>query len=219
MTVNCYGYDFCRLSEADIEMVRNWRNSEQIKSFMHDKRHITRDGQIKWYSRINNVNNWYFVVKKDGISLGLIGLKSVDFDRKTTEPGIMMANPRHPESLVPASVGMLLLGEFGFHVLGMKRFIAHMFDDHTKALSNNDYLGAKVIDHFGDKSLHTEGSLESFSQSSLKIHKALKVVTGKSGHITLQFEKGDDSSISSFISNRFNLLSTERKKYFSLAKR
>ena len=91
----------------------------------------------------------------------------------------------------------------------------HLKRKKTPALDNE----AKVIDHFGDKSLHTEGSLESFSQSSLKIHKALKVVTGKSGHITLQFEKGDDSSISSFISNRFNLLSTERKKYFSLAKR
>ena len=72
MKISKYGIDLVRLTEEDIEMLRQWRNSPQIQQFMEYREEITAEMQKKWFDSINNVNNFYFIIHFEGQKIGLI---------------------------------------------------------------------------------------------------------------------------------------------------
>ena len=60
MIVRKYGITLRRLALEDIELVRQKRNSQEIRQVMHFKDEITPEMQLKWFESINNFENYYF---------------------------------------------------------------------------------------------------------------------------------------------------------------
>ena len=72
MIVEQYGVTYSRVTEADIELIRHWRNQPFIRDTMQFKEYITPEMQKKWFERINNKYNYYFLIEVDGNKRGLI---------------------------------------------------------------------------------------------------------------------------------------------------
>ena len=45
------------LQEDDIELVRKWRNSSSVASYMYNESVITKKEQKNWFKKINNENS------------------------------------------------------------------------------------------------------------------------------------------------------------------
>jgi hypothetical protein len=67
-----------RLKEKDIELIRQWRNSDTIRKNMLYQEIITPEKQLKWFHSINNFNNFYFIVEYKGRKVGLVNIKDVN---------------------------------------------------------------------------------------------------------------------------------------------
>jgi len=42
------------VKQEDIELIRQWRNSEEVSSYMYSTAKITKEEQEAWFERIND---------------------------------------------------------------------------------------------------------------------------------------------------------------------
>jgi UDP-4-amino-4,6-dideoxy-N-acetyl-beta-L-altrosamine N-acetyltransferase len=67
------------LTEKDLELVRNWRNSENVAPFMYNETYITEEQQIRWFQKIRADENCkYWLIEFEGKKLGLASITGID---------------------------------------------------------------------------------------------------------------------------------------------
>jgi len=66
MVLSNYDITLVRLTYDQLELVRNWRNDPKISQYMEFRDYITPEMQIKWFNKVNNRNNYYFVIEYRG---------------------------------------------------------------------------------------------------------------------------------------------------------
>jgi UDP-4-amino-4,6-dideoxy-N-acetyl-beta-L-altrosamine N-acetyltransferase len=146
MKITKYDVTLTRLTEDKIEMVRNWRNDPKIAQYMEYKEYITPEMQTAWFNKINNDNNYYFIIEFEGKEIGLVNIKNIDHEKKEGEGGIFLYDDDYLNSDLPFRAS-LCLGEFIFEVLKLEREIVHVMSDNKRAIQYNKFLGFKKADN------------------------------------------------------------------------
>lgn len=66
------------ITNEDLEMVRNWRNSPEVSQYMYTEKHISAEEQIAWFNRISNDPDCkYWIIEYEGKSLGLVSITEI----------------------------------------------------------------------------------------------------------------------------------------------
>jgi len=128
-----------RLREADIEMVRKWRNCPEIRQFMEYRERITPEMQKKWFRSVDNINNLYFVMHYKGKAIGLCNVKNINWDAKTMEAGVFIWDREHRGSPIPV-VGFLIMAELVIVKMNLTAR-AHILKTNKRAINFNKSLG------------------------------------------------------------------------------
>ncbi len=137
-----YDVKLKRLTADKIELVRNWRNDPKISQYMEFRDYITSEMQVKWFAKIDNDNNFYFIIDYNGSEIGLTNVKDVDYAKKTGEGGIFIYDDSFLNSDIPFRV-IFALNDFCFDKLHLERMIAHIMSDNQRAIDFNRVLGYK----------------------------------------------------------------------------
>jgi UDP-4-amino-4,6-dideoxy-N-acetyl-beta-L-altrosamine N-acetyltransferase len=67
-----------KLKAEDIELIRTWRNSEDVSKYMYTSNVITQEDQIKWFNSISNDSSCeYWMIEFEGKQLGLAWISSI----------------------------------------------------------------------------------------------------------------------------------------------
>lgn len=171
MKLQKYGITLERLYEKDIEMVRRYRNSPDIRRFMHFREHITKKMQRQWYQRIDNYSNYYFIIIYDNKKIGLINIKNIDWENNTSESGLFLWDLDYVDTPAPL-LASLVLSEFGIGFLqGVKCFIRILIDN-RKAIDFNKSIGFEPIGPPEDSGLQFfVQTKENFLKKTKKIRK------------------------------------------------
>lgn len=138
-------YEVClkRLTEDMIELVCDWRNSPHVSQFMEYRKFITPEMQKSWFDKINNEENYYFIVEYNGDKVGLINIKDVDREKKFGEGGVFIANEKYLNSDISFRMA-LCINDFAFETLSLSYLIAHILKDNLRAIKYNKLLGYKL---------------------------------------------------------------------------
>lgn len=139
-----YGVTLRRLTEDKIEMVRCWRNDPKIQQYMFYKEYITPEMQKKWFERINNENNYYYIIELEGKEIGLANIKDINWEKKEGEAGIFIYDDNYLDGVFSYQIS-LAMSYVEFTLLGLNRITAVVRKDNKRALDYNLSLGAKVI--------------------------------------------------------------------------
>lgn len=143
MTLNDYDIILSRLREDHIELVRNWRNDPKISRFMEFRDYITPEMQLKWFNKINNENNYYFIIEYLKKKIGLINVRDIDYQKNEGEAGIFIYEEEWLNSTISFQ-STLCLYDFCFEKLGLVRLIAHIINDNKRAIKFNKMIGFKL---------------------------------------------------------------------------
>ncbi|HPM03994.1 MAG TPA: GNAT family N-acetyltransferase [Candidatus Cloacimonadota bacterium] len=146
MTLNDYDIILRRLREDHLELVRNWRNDPKISGFMEFRDYITPEMQRKWFQKINNENNYYFIIEYLKHKIGLINVRDIDYQKMEGEAGIFIYEEEWLNSTVSFQA-TLCLYDFCFEKLGLVRLIAHIINDNKRAIKFNKMIGFKLAKH------------------------------------------------------------------------
>ncbi len=144
LTLTGYGVTLRRLTHDKIEMLRQWRNDPKIQQFMVYREYITPEMQEKWFEKINNDNNFYFIIEYDSREVGMINIKDVDFEKKKGEPGMFLYDERLWDSDVAMRASMCF-GDFVWDTLCLESMYIHVVASNKRALQYNLLCGYEVV--------------------------------------------------------------------------
>lgn len=139
-----YGIQLERLKEKDLELVRQHRNSENIRQTMAFREHITPEMQKEWFQKINNIHNFYFLIHYQGEKIGLINAKNIDWEKQELESGIFLWETNYYETYVPAIVS-LMITDMCFELFDWDALYAHILKTNTRAVAYNLALGYELL--------------------------------------------------------------------------
>jgi|SRR6185437_11077 len=73
-----------QLQHEDIEIVRNWRNSEDVSKYLYTNEIISKEQQEKWFENVSKDNcQKYWIIEYEGRKLGLASLYGMKHDFKS----------------------------------------------------------------------------------------------------------------------------------------
>ena len=139
-TFNKYDIELERLRLDKIELVRNWRNDPKISQYMDFKEYISPEMQINWFNKINNDNNYYFIVVYKNEDIGLVNVKDIDYNNKCGEPGIFIYEDKYLNTGV-GILSALCITDFAFEYLNLEYVYCHIMADNKRAVRFNIALG------------------------------------------------------------------------------
>ena len=144
--IDRYGIKLKRLTYDKIELVRRWRNDPKISQYMEYREEITPEMQEKWFQRIDNDNNFYFLIEIDNKEIGLINVRDIDYKKRQGEPGIFIWDDDYLNSTVSFQA-CLCLNDFCFETLELKKLVIHVLSDNKRAIKFNHAFGYIISDN------------------------------------------------------------------------
>lgn len=144
MILEGYGVKLHRLTEEKIELLRRWRNDPKIQQYMGYREHITSDMQKAWFKRINNDNNYYFIIEYEGKEIGCINIKDIDYDKKTGEPGIFIWDDEYLNTDVPIRASFCQ-DDFIWNILKLDSLHIHVLKSNERAVNLNLFWGYRLL--------------------------------------------------------------------------
>ena len=174
MIVRKYGLVLRRLQTEDIELVRQKRNSEDIRRVMQFRDEITPEMQLKWFQSINNFNNYYYIVEYEGKKVALINDKNMDWEARTSESGLFFWDKDYIHTFLPILASLVLL-DVGFYYLDWKTSFIHVMRDNFAAIGYAQQIGYELAD--GQEEVENQLyylSRESFETKSRNIRRAAR---------------------------------------------
>ena len=145
-TLEGYGILLKRLTEDKIELVRRWRNDPKIFQYMEYRKTISAEEQLEWFRKINNDNNYYFLIVVEDVEVGLINIRDIDYELKSGEPGIFIWDDYFLNSDISFRSAFVLT-DFAFDVLSLKKMVIHILSDNKRAIQYNKMYGYKLSDN------------------------------------------------------------------------
>lgn len=144
MIIRKYGLELREVEREDLELIRQFRNTENIQNKMIHRDQITREQQLKWYKSIKTEHHFYFLIYFNDSAIGLINGKNIDYTNRTSEGGIFVWNEdRNYETAITASI---VLNDWNFFINGFEKNYAQVLKSNKKAIAYNQFMGYKISD-------------------------------------------------------------------------
>jgi len=223
MIVREFGITLRRLALEDIELVRQKRNSEEIRQVMQFREEITPEMQLKWFESINNFENYYYIVEYQGTKVALINDRNMDWEARTSESGLFFWDKEYINTFIPILASLVLL-DVGFHYLDWKISYIHVMRDNFAAIGYARQIGYELCE--GQEEQENQLyylSRENFEIKGRNIRRAAKAFreeeTGD-GYLLLEpvdYESGLAQRIESYFAAagvHLNTRETEKGKMF-----
>jgi len=193
MKIEINGLVIERLKEKDIELVREWRNSDTTRKNMLYQKVITKEQQVKWFHSINNFNNFYFILQYKGRKVGLVNIKDINWEERTGEAGIFM-NERDLSTLLLPVVGTVAINDLLKDVFGIKKIYAKVRKENKAMHRINALLGykkAKDVDTTDKEYDLYETTPDDSYRNSKKWLKLINPMGGEAGKLRINMEPED----------------------------
>jgi hypothetical protein len=116
------------------------RNRDDIRRRMHEQAYITSEQQDRWFSSINNQNNYFFLIFSEDSPVGVVQAKNVDYLSRTGEGGIYIWDARARSAGVGAKASLCLL-DIAFLLVSMNTITAKVRTDNPVAQRHNLSFG------------------------------------------------------------------------------
>jgi UDP-4-amino-4,6-dideoxy-N-acetyl-beta-L-altrosamine N-acetyltransferase len=141
--ISKFGITFKRLNSDTIELIRQWRNSDDVRLYMQYQKIISREEQESWFKRIDNEENYYFISFYNNEAYGLYNVKDIDYSKKVGEIGVFLKDRSFWEGDISMR-GSYFLITYCFDILLLEQVTAHVLKNNTKVLQYNKQLGFKI---------------------------------------------------------------------------
>lgn len=145
LTLADYGVTLRRLTHDKIEMLRQWRNDPKIQQFMVYQEYITPEMQEKWFERINNNNNFYFIIEYADREVGMINIKDVDYEKKTGENGVFIFEDKYRSTDLSYRSFLVMYDWIFIANCFIDSAYAHVQRINTSSIRLGEFLGSKTI--------------------------------------------------------------------------
>ncbi len=131
------------LQEADLELVRNWRNQDHVSQFMEYRESIGSNDQKSWFEQLDKTRNLYFIIEVSELPIGVVNLKDIHWEQGAAEAGVFVGQVDFMGGISPI-FSVLVLMQFAFRCLSLQVLSAKISNKNTNAIQFNHQLGYRL---------------------------------------------------------------------------
>lgn len=145
------------LVEADLQIVREWRNHPDVRRFMYTQHEIGAEEHCAWFSRAQQDSNRHLLLYlQHDVPLGFVNITIVDAVARRAEWGFYLA-PDAPRG-TGYRLGRAVL-TYAFETIGLHKLCGEALAYNTRSIRFHEKLGftheARLRDHhFDGQSYH-----------------------------------------------------------------
>lgn len=152
---------------ADLDKLRKWRNSDEIRNFMLDQSVISKQQQFDWFSSLDRkVDEIHFSVDYKGNFVGYANVKQLrDINKLNT--GLYIGDAQYRGTFLAQCLGLALL-DYCFNVLNVDRVFAQVLEENNAALRYNRLFGYEVS-HIDTGIVYMQLSSSNYEREKKKI--------------------------------------------------
>lgn len=192
MHIKRFGIKLTRLKEDQIELVRNWRNTQEIRNFMEFQEYITPEMQRNWFHSLDRLHDFYFVIELQHDPVGLIHTSAIDWGQKTGNAGLFIWKKAILGSHVPVLASLAMV-DFFFSFCTLEKLYAKVMADNLAAIKYNAQLGFKLADEADHKMfLHYLLKKKDYFKSTSQLHAKAELVGGEKQEIVIESDLLDE---------------------------
>jgi len=189
LVLEMYNVRLSRVVPADLELIRRKRNAANGKNIYVEETRISKKHQKEWYKRIDQPDQYYFIIWQDRRKVGMIHDKNMSADLATGEGGIYIWDERFAATQI-GILASVILYEFFFGMAGQKVCTGKTLLVNKVRVSSNRLLGYEIKDTVeqGKYVLQQLSKDRYFSYTRTKLAKLLQIYGDKplkiSGYVT-----------------------------------
>ena len=133
--------EFIPLEKADLELVRNWRNSPDVSKYMYSGDYISPEQQENWFRKINSdPAQKYWLFAENGKKLGLVSVYNINSKFQTCHWAFYIGDPMGRKKGIGSKVEFKLL-DYVFNELKMNKLIGEVLSFNTSVISMHEKFG------------------------------------------------------------------------------
>lgn len=139
-----FGIALERLQRTQLELVRQWRNSDWVRPNMRHRAIVLPADQESWFESLDPSRNWYFCAHVGDSPFALFHVKAIDWTQSCGESGGFVGDPAfvgRPET----ARATLALMDFAFLVLRLDSLEAQYSTSLPRIVRLNDQLGYRIF--------------------------------------------------------------------------
>ena len=107
MIIEKYNIRLRSLNTPDLEMVREARNSDYIRSRMMYQNIISPEQQLQWYRSLDPAGDVFMIIEYGEKPRGMINVKNIDYKNDSSESGVFFWDKEVLQSFVPVMTSWL----------------------------------------------------------------------------------------------------------------
>ena len=130
------------LGEEHLEMLRNWRNADEIRNQMEYTSLISTEQQLNWFHSINPKTDYYFIIQFKQKNIGLTQINQIDALNNIANCGLFIAKKEFTGIGISLAASLQLL-DLAFNTLHLKYLSAKVKTTNAAAITYNQQLGFK----------------------------------------------------------------------------
>lgn len=186
MLLRNYGIQLRSLSRDDLELIRQWRNSDFIRKNMLFRDIISKSKQAEWFNSLDHTS-LYLIIEHRKEKIGLIHIKDINRGQKSGEAGIFIGSEPYRKSHWPI-VAILTLMDCCFKNFGFIKLKAKTRKENKSVLEMNYALGYQIV-HEAEEYLALEVKAATYFEKSAFLKDKIKALATANLEIQLSPEE------------------------------
>ena len=128
------------IEKEDLELVRNWRNDQQVNEHLLNREHISKESQLEWFRTTETNNCLYLIIEENNQSVGLIYASQINVKNRSFCGNIIMGHQLEQDSWASVKA-ILLLCDLMLDRCNFKLIYSVVNKNNKPALAMNRRLG------------------------------------------------------------------------------
>jgi len=132
--------------KSDLGIIRDWRNSHDIREFNTQFTLLNMKNQEKWFEEISKVESsrkMFVITEQHNNPIGVCGFINIDKENKSADVAIILGE-RKQRGKHLGSKSLELLVNYGFKKLKLHRIGAEIFEYNKKSIKMFESLNFKL---------------------------------------------------------------------------
>lgn len=131
--------------KSDLEIIRDWRNSQDTREFNTQFTLLNMNNQRKWFVEISKKESprkMFVITEKGGNPIGVCGLINIDKENRSADVAIILGEKKQRGRHL-GSESLELLVSYGFKKLKLHRIGAEIFEYNKRSVNLFERLNFK----------------------------------------------------------------------------
>jgi UDP-4-amino-4,6-dideoxy-N-acetyl-beta-L-altrosamine N-acetyltransferase len=131
--------------EDDLELIRSWRNSEEVSKYMLSNSFISKFDQQQWFKMIceKKYYLYWMICLKNGEKLGVAYFNTIDEEKKIFEPSLYLGQLSSRNSFYGIEAYYQILN-FAFEKFKLPFIYGKVLSTNYPAIKMNNLFGFKI---------------------------------------------------------------------------